>query len=306
MKLNNLTIGLIGHGAIGSLFSYYWQNSNITIFTNKWSANKSPESKKTIIDLAQKKHTLKLPRKKISVEYLANIDVLIITVKAYQTAEVAKLLLSKMNERTQVLLVQNGMGGHEILHQFLPQNPIYAGITTDAVYMTESNSYQITAKGKLDVGLIYEPVGKPVTDRQINAIKTFLASHPNAEFHQDIRPHLFYKLAINSIINPLTALKNIKNGELLRYSDQYMLLINEVALVFEFLGIRADLDELTTKIEAVMQATKANYSSMHQDYHHGRQTEIDSMLGFLIKQAEQGEIQTPFMREIYQQISAHK
>ncbi len=301
MKHTELNIGLIGQGAIGCLFSHYWRHENITIFPNHW-----PSESKAIVDLAHKVHSIDHPKRKICAENLTNLDVLIITVKAYQTANVAKLLKGQVNEPTQILLIQNGMGGHETLHRYLPDNPLYAGITTDAVYSTDANIYQITAEGKLELGLMYPPVSASLNINQIERIKEFLSIHPNAEFHENIKPHLYNKLAINAVINPLTALKNIKNGELLNYPKHYKQLIKEVVLVFQYLEVAADEDDLTRKIESVMRATKANYSSMHQDYHNGRTTEIDSMLGFLINHANEGYIHVPFMREIHQKISTHK
>ncbi len=106
------------------------------------------------------------------------------------------------------------------------------------------------------------------------------------------------KLVVNCIINPLTALFNCKNGELLGGSivgsntiDQ---LVHEAGVIIRALP-NLQMDEplrdcfsderLRGWVNEVARATAENTSSMLQDVRAGRKTEIDYINGYLVQQA---------------------
>lgn len=54
----------------------------------------------------------------------------------------------------------------------------------------------------------------------------------------------------------------------------------------------------------MIQLTASNYSSMHQDIHHGRQTEIEAITGYLLSRAAKYSIATPANKAIYRQLKS--
>ncbi len=298
MKERELHIGMIGQGAISTLFAYYWKQAKVSILVRTL-----PRTQKRIQDLTNHMHIVEHPIKQINQANLASIDVLVITVKAYQTESLAIRLKDCINSSTHIVLIQNGMGGHEILAEYFPNNRIYAGITTDAIYAIDNRTYQITATGRLDLGEVTKESNVQSNYENTSIIKTFLAFHPCSDLQDNIFPFLYKKLAINAVINPLTAIKNIKNGDLLAFSTDYRALINEVYSVYKAMGLDTDLETLAHDIESVMKKTANNYSSMHQDVYYKRQTEVDSVLGYLIRQAETHQLSVSLMKTLYQQIT---
>ena len=120
----------------------------------------------------------------------------------------------------------------------------------------------------------------------------------------NILPFLWHKLAINAVINPLTALYNCNNGELakVQYQQQINQILDEVCQVAEATGYPLQYAQMLEKVQQVIQSTAANFSSMQQDIIHKRRTEIDAINGYIVTQAARYNIAVPFNTQLMQQV----
>ncbi|MDP3695874.1 MAG: 2-dehydropantoate 2-reductase, partial [Desulfocapsaceae bacterium] len=117
---------------------------------------------------------------------------------------------------------------------------------------------------------------------------------------RDIRSQLWAKLFINAAINPLTALYNRTNGQLLTSCAARSRLKNivyEAETVARACGIAISVDPLKATL-AVCKSTARNISSMLQDRRHQRPTEIDAINGAVIREGKRLGIPTPFNEEV--------
>jgi 2-dehydropantoate 2-reductase len=99
---------------------------------------------------------------------------------------------------------------------------------------------------------------------------------------------LWGKLVVNSAINPLTALLDVTNGELLANEPARQLLgavARETAGAAAALGIELPYPDPVAMVESVARLTAANSSSMRQDLRRGAPTEIDAINGAIYRQA---------------------
>ncbi|NYY81077.1 hypothetical protein DMI65_06075 [Escherichia coli] len=83
--------------------------------------------------------------------------------------------------------------------------------------------------------------------------------------HNNIRAELWRKLAVNCVINPLTAILNCPNGELRHHQQEIMQICEEVAAVIEREGHHTSAEDLRDYVMQVIDATAENISSMLQD-----------------------------------------
>ncbi|KAI9655748.1 MAG: hypothetical protein M1821_005183 [Bathelium mastoideum] len=107
------------------------------------------------------------------------------------------------------------------------------------------------------------------------------------------------KLAVNCVINPLTALLDARNGALLynyALSRVLRLLLAEVSLVLRSLpelrgtpnlSLRFGPDRLETLVVSTANVTSSNVSSMLADVRGGRQTEIQYINGYIVRRGEE-------------------
>jgi 2-dehydropantoate 2-reductase len=112
----------------------------------------------------------------------------------------------------------------------------------------------------------------------------------------DIAQRMWLKLAVNSVINPLSAMYQCRNGEL-RAIPHIAETIEQLCKEFNTVA-RADNQqfETTALIDNVMRVlddTAENRSSMLQDILARRPTEIDFINGFILKRAMQHCILCP-------------
>jgi 2-dehydropantoate 2-reductase len=166
------------------------------------------------------------------------------------------------------------------------------------------------------------PTDKPKLSEMLDRAGLVCSSSSSAAA---MRTALWRKLAANCIINPLTALRQIHNGQLLEQSDwKHMLLsiTEEVAAVAAAdvatrlpgqqeedehqQNVQVD-EELTATslqkyVEQVVTDTAANKSSMLQDVLAQRHTEIDYLSGYVVRRGRAVGIECPANEELWKQV----
>ena len=103
-------------------------------------------------------------------------------------------------------------------------------------------------------------------------------------------------MAVNAAINPLTALLEVRNGQLLAKEATRELMrsaAQEVARLAEILGIHLATNDPAGFALQVAERTSANVSSMLQDIQRGAPTEIDAICGAIVRIAEKHNLDTP-------------
>ncbi|MCL1043132.1 2-dehydropantoate 2-reductase [Shewanella marisflavi] len=225
---------------------------------------------------------------------------LIVCVKAYQVEDALLPCLDNLNPHAHILLLHNGLGPHQQLADKLNGRGLSLGTTSQGALRLAKWQIRQTGAGLTQLGHAQGPA-LPAATRQ-----ALLRAIANSQWCEPILPMLWQKLAINIAINPLTAINDCHNGDLAdeHYRPSILRLIDEVVTVASAEQIPLDKTELIERVYQVIALTASNYSSMHQDIHHGRQTEIEAITGYLLRRAESHGIATPENLVIYQQLKA--
>lgn len=302
-----MNIGIVGQGAIGTLFAYYWRNSLPIILL------KNLPAKNTSLTLINK-HTVVIQSQfdSVSAPQKKHYDYLFITLKSYQIKALIECLRPWLRTRTNLILVQNGMGGAELLAKAFPNNRLFVGTTTDAVFKSAGSHFQVTANGRLDIGpWVLDTNATRQGALAIDAATLqLIKAHPKPVFHNNISIALYQKLAVNALINPITALLNIKNGQLMQHSELVAKIKTEISSLY-LAYFAHDLtyndgplsaQHINQLIDKVIKDTADNYSSMQQDVFYGRQTEVDAVLGYLLQKANQLSLKMPNIESLNNQI----
>ena len=249
--------------------------------TGEWDVEIGPDEWIVSLDEAGIHHALK-----------KSFDQAIITCKSKDTATLSEI--ASMLTDGPVLSLQNGLGNHETLQQYVFEN--YAvGVTTNAVKRLGPGEIKWVGKGNLRIG---GPRGE-------NFLESL--SSLDAEYNEDVSSIIWRKLLINVAINPIAAICGVKNGELsheplLSQSESTML---EAAVVARNLGIELpDDQELLHDLHSVLETTSENECSMLADVKAGRETEIDALCGQVVSRGESLGVPTPLNSMLLSQIKA--
>lgn len=218
-------------------------------------------------------------------------DVIIVAVKQTAVAEVLEWGKSAFDKHTPVIMVQNGMGHVEQARQTL-SSPVIAGVVTHGALKTSFTSVTHTGRGEMITG------GASAEKQLIGGLLTSDYDFP-VRWDPEINYAMRRKLLVNAVINPLTTVHQVKNGELLKRKE----LAYEAENLFHEAADVLELDRREWDyVVKVMELTAENTSSMLQDYLNSKKSESDAITGYLIEQARRTDKKASFLTKIHNQI----
>ncbi|MCT8985527.1 ketopantoate reductase family protein [Shewanella phaeophyticola] len=238
--------------------------------------------------------------------HLANINLLIVCVKAYQVENALLPLLSKLTPNCHVVLLHNGLVPHLAVSAALKHYPglgLSLGTTSQAALKINQWHIKHTGFGVTQLG---HYCGTPLSAELKLRLQVLHSDNQPLEWYQPVLPILWQKLAINAVINPLSALNKCANGQLAaeKYQPQIKAIINELVDVAKCDGIELAPSQLLTRVKQVIALTSANFSSMYQDVAHHRATEIDYINGYICQQARRYNLAVPINQSLVAKIVA--
>ena len=127
-----------------------------------------------------------------------------------------------------------------------------------------------------------------------------------ARYVEDPRPMLWRKLALNAMVNPVAALTRMKNGQTLDDAGTAALmqqLGREALTAAGRAGVALEFEEIWAAQEQNLRRTAANRNSMLQDIQSRRQTEVEAILGAVLRYAT-SLYEFPVTRALYQLLRA--
>ncbi|KAJ5114688.1 Ketopantoate reductase ApbA/PanE [Penicillium alfredii] len=243
------------------------------------------------------------------------IECLIVCTKANVTQAAVRTVSHRLTPNSTVLLIQNGMGVFDEINRWIFPDP-----KKRPHYMMGIFSHGLTKKSTLHVSHMgvgttilspmvanNTPVAAAENDTHWAATTKYLLRLMTltpplvavAETPAGLLQYQLEKLAVNSIINPLTALSGCANGELLyifSYTRVIRLLLFEISAVIcalpELQGIpgvedRFAPERLRRRVVNVAYTTAKNRSSMLQDFQSKKATEIDYFNGYIVRRGEE-------------------
>lgn len=114
---------------------------------------------------------------------------------------------------------------------------------------------------------------------------------------------LFEKAILNSLINPLTAVLQVKNGELVTNQQAFLLMqtiYEELTAAFTSIAHTISFNDVVD----LCRKTAENTSSMLADRMQGRKSEIETIVGAILNKALVNGHNLPTLRTLYHQVLA--
>lgn len=307
-------IQIIGAGAIGCLWLAKLQQSGQDCHIVSRSSFSG--DKLSFTDRQGERHIFNISHSQTLLHnsLTSQQSIILVCVKAPQVLDALLKQQQYIRENQIIILMHNGYGCAELVEQHFPNNPIICATTANASLLNKALDITHTGSGPSYFGL-FKNLQQSNLDLANNthvkpseAIQADIASllnvMPNSHWVDNIIEKCWLKLIINAVINPITAIHQINNGQL--QCQPHSTLIQPLLLeAFEIAQAEQqpfELLELEKIVDDVILATAENYSSMNRDIFYERQTEIEFINGYLIKKAQQHNIETPILKDLYQQI----
>jgi 2-dehydropantoate 2-reductase len=260
----------------------------------------------------------------------------LVLVKSWQTTRIAHQLSGCLADDGLAVTLQNGLGNREALQEVLGESRVSLGVTTLGATLIGPGIVRPGGDGKIVLAdrasnkknvIAREPDGGNLaraglrryafrfarndTGEARSKLPILAAAFERAgfrvEFSDQPEALLWGKLVVNAAINPITALLNIPNGEILDREAARQVMVaaaKEAAEVARARGFCLPFADPVEEAEKVARQTATNRSSMLQDILRGAPTEIDAICGAIVREGEGLDIPTPVNWTLFNLIKA--
>ena len=140
------------------------------------------------------------------------IDNLLLCTKSYSLLDAYEAVADKLTPGANLVLLCNGYGVQQQLASRAQDVKVWAASTTSGANSATPFYLTMAGDGQTELGPLNE---------QAQSSATPLLHLPRHTFSTDIEATLWRKVAVNACINPLTALYQLPNGQLLEHSGAY-------------------------------------------------------------------------------------
>ena len=292
-----MKIGIIGAGAIGLLCAYQLEEKyDVTLYVR--SKNQYEQIKQSGIY-----HKVKEEKKArtINVRYFEEWNGLeeltIVTVKQYQLAPIYEKMEAFGTQIKAMCFLQNGMSHIEKIKNMEVAN-VLIGIVEHGTMKEDAHTVIHTGIGATKLACV---------KGEMEEILVSLTTMTNEVFpfikEYDYKTMMQKKLVVNSIVNGLTSILQVQNGQLLEnghYAQLANMFMNEVLEILTITEV--DKKMYRDYCLDVIRNTALNKSSMLKDIEAGRPTEIDAILGYILEEAKKKQKNAPIASTIYYMI----
>ena len=289
-----MKIAVVGAGAMGSLFGALLAEAGNEVYLyDVWVEHVQAVNRKGVsVEREASTRQVKLAAT-TDPKQIGQAELVIVFVKSTRTRQAAETAQQIAGADGTVLTLQNGMGNADVIAEFIAPERILAGTTSHGATMLGPGRIRHAGIGPTTIGTWADsPQG---LQRAKKFADFFNQAGIETRATEDVRSVVWNKLLINIGINAITALTGIKNGQLLDLEVTRRLsraAVTEAMAVARAQGVDVYPDAVQ-RVFQVAEATGANRSSMGQDVDHRRQTEISTINGFIVREAERLGLNAP-------------
>jgi 2-dehydropantoate 2-reductase len=231
-------------------------------------------------------------------DHAGTFDLIIISVKAYDTFSAASDLRNMINMDTLVLSIQNGIGNTEIIAKNIGADQTLAGMVIFGSEMISPGIVRVNVSADdVAIGRINKNTDQSAVEKVAAA---FTLAGIKTKTTEQIEAHLWNKMLYNCALNALAAILNVTYGQLLESEHAKNIMrrvLWEIYAVVERQGLVLEkkIKEEYSKIlfNHLIPLTSAHKPSMLQDMEKRKKTEIDYLNGMIVQMAKDAGVASP-------------
>jgi 2-dehydropantoate 2-reductase len=286
-RSDSLDIGVVGAGAIGSVFGSALAAAGFRVrFIDNSPARVAAINTgnlRLVCDSAAGQARI-VPASAVT-EASAGLtfDALLFTVKGYATEVAAAAVSSRLRDDGVVISVQNGLGIHEQLARHFDPSRIAVGSTTVSAVVGELGDTHVALDTWLGRSRTVLGAAKTLTPDSVNMLDRFAGalsvSGLPAGTSESVENVIWTKLAYAVSIGTVCAVSHTDIAGALDSSSGHHLvrtIFEEVASVAQAVGVPMDKEAVWNDALEFWSSIKNHVPSMAVDLRAGRRTEVDS------------------------------
>jgi 2-dehydropantoate 2-reductase len=298
-----MRIGIIGAGALGTLFGYRLAHDNAVTMLELRAETVRAIGERGL-GIARNGDRRSVAITAVARDLFAS-QVLFVFVRATDTMRALRPFVNALDPACVIVSLQNGISNEDAVKAALGGNvALVIGATTESALTIEPGTAIPVGRATTILG----PGGaSPEVCAKIARLLTDAGMTASVAY--DIRPHLWGKLIANAAINPVAALLDRPNGVVLakpNASELARALAQEAAAVATAMRIALPFNDPWSYVRATVEQTAGLDSSLLADLRNGVKTENDHINGAVVAAGRRAAVPTPYNDTVFRLIRARE
>ncbi|MFZ0286671.1 MAG: 2-dehydropantoate 2-reductase [Terriglobales bacterium] len=299
MKKN--VFAVVGAGGVGGYFAAVLARAGYQVSVVARGANLEAIRRNGLRILSPKgDFTVTVSKATDKPEDIGTVDAVILAVKAWQVTEAATVMQPLLAPATRVLPLENGVEATAQLQQVLGPKAPLMGLCR---IIASVESPGCIRHGGLDPTVVFgEPDGSALSANALALADALKTAGVTVQTPPDMHAALWEKLLFIAAVSGAGAVARSTIGEVRTCPptrEFLRQLMEEVAAVARSRNIRLQ-DDVVSRTLAFVDASPADgTASMQRDLAAGRPSELEAIIGAVIRFGDQGGVPTPAVDYVY-------
>jgi 2-dehydropantoate 2-reductase len=230
---------------------------------------------------------------------LGALDYVLVTVKSYDTDQVAADLADRVGPQTAVVSLQNGVDNEERLSAVLGGDRVVGG----AAYIFAT----IAEPGVIDhtggpARLVVGEMRGGTSDRVGALVEAFRRADVDIDESTDVRAVLWSKFSFICAQAGVTSASRLPIGEILAAPsgrELFRTISAEVCAIAAAEGVELPAELPDKNVQFAERLDPTSTSSLHHDLVHGNRMELEALLGEVVRRGDRHGVDVPASRALY-------
>lgn len=303
--MSKLKIAFSGIGAVGGYYggkmaAHYKGTDKVDIYFISRGKNLQKIKENGLLIKEKSKELLAIPTCVTDkAADIGPVDYLFLSTKSYDLDNNLDQLQPLIAHHTIIIPLLNGADISERIRKTLPHNRVWKGCVYIGARLKEPGIIdKFSEKDSLYFG-----DDKENDEQQKQLLQLLLEAGINAINPEDIDQRIWKKFFMISIAGTITSYFNLTIGEAIEQnSDIFNALGKELKKVADEKGINLPEDIVQSSIEAQKMMPVGATTSMHADFINGKDTELETLTGYVVREAKRLKIDAPHYTYMYNQL----
>lgn len=308
MSKEKIKIAIVGLGGVGGymggmLASYYESSEDVEVyfFARESSAGIIRENG-LLLKTTSGEYTAHPKGIFTDATNAPKMDYIIYSTKSYSVESLIPLLKSISKDNTVIVSFMNGVMGSIMIKENLPDCVVWDGCV---FIMSHIESPGVIVENGGWILFYFGCENCSDTSRQIYFEKICRTAGVNAVHKEDIVYRVWNKFSYISPLATISTAYNLTNGDIVdskKFTADLMSLYDEFRDVAKAKGINMPHDIGEVNFKSMLRTPRTMTTSMQRDYYSGRESEYESLTGYIVRQGSILGVDTPFYTSMYDKI----
>jgi len=290
-----MRVAVVGLGGVGGYIAGYFAKAGIDVvgFARGEHLDAIEKNGLEIVEDTQS-FNVKLQAQTLQ-EAKGTFDVVLFCVKSYDLAQSYKAIAPHTTQNTILLSFSNGVNSAEVLKQ-LSQSIVLQG----AIYILShiQKAGVIRKKGKVFAAVF----GGENQDAVQKVASLFEQANLRYKTPQNIDEALWKKYIFIATFATLTSYYDKPIFSIYKeHFNEAKQLLEEIALVAKQKGLDIE-DEIEKSLKTASNLPEKSSTSMHLDFQNNKKTELETLSGYIVQEAQKHNVEVPLMQKLYKEL----